>query len=241
MRGRMGERIDHERYLRQEAKKQGWTAEQADGLVALLLEHAGYLHSHGHSLAMAQHAFRQACLKVSPGTTPEFFAEVLNHGGSPTYGLGAAVEEARRFGVVVLPPCVNRSTERFVVEEDALPPIDVRVRPDVIVEGCSDAGATQTRARLEGSGPDAEWVVDGAKAFITNSGTDITSVVTVTARTGSTEDGRAEISAILVPSGTAGFTVEPAAFHGPSGRPCHRVWIEADGGFTTKSRPIFLN
>ncbi len=86
LRGRIGERIDHERYLRQEAKKQGWTAERADGLVALLLEHAGYLHSHGHSLAMAQHAFRQACLKVSPGTTPEFFAEVLNHGGSPTYG-----------------------------------------------------------------------------------------------------------------------------------------------------------
>jgi len=115
----MGERIDHERYLRQQAKKQNWTAEQADGLVALLLEHAGYLHSHGHSLAMAQHAFRQACLKVNPATTPAFFAEVLNHGGSPTYGLGAAVEEARRFGVLVLPPCVNRSTERFTVEPDA--------------------------------------------------------------------------------------------------------------------------
>jgi short-chain 2-methylacyl-CoA dehydrogenase len=77
-------------------------------------------------------------------------------------------------------------------------------------DGGSDAGATQTRARLEGSGPDAEWVVDGAKAFITNSGTDITSVVTVTARTGKGEDGRPEISAILVPSGTPGFTVEPA-------------------------------
>ena len=119
MRGRVRERIDHERDLRQQAKKQGWTAEQADGLVALLLEHVGYLHSHGHSLAMAQHAFRQACLKVNPPTTPAFFAEVLNHGGSPTYGLGAAVEEARRFGVLVLPPSVNRSTEHFVVEADA--------------------------------------------------------------------------------------------------------------------------
>jgi alkylation response protein AidB-like acyl-CoA dehydrogenase len=77
-------------------------------------------------------------------------------------------------------------------------------------DGGSDAGATRTRARLEGSGADAEWVVDGAKAFITNSGTDITSVVTVTARTGETNDGRPEISAILVPNGTAGFTVEPA-------------------------------
>ncbi|GAA5158183.1 acyl-CoA dehydrogenase family protein [Ornithinimicrobium tianjinense] len=73
-------------------------------------------------------------------------------------------------------------------------------------EAGSDAGATKTRARLE----DGEWVVDGAKAFITNSGTDITSVVTVTARTGETADGKAEISAIIVPNGTPGFTVEPA-------------------------------
>ncbi len=70
----------------------------------------------------------------------------------------------------------------------------------------SDAGATKTKARLEGG----EWVVDGAKAFITNSGTDITSVVTVTARTGTTPDGKAEISSIMIPSGTPGFTVEPA-------------------------------
>ncbi|GAA4347569.1 acyl-CoA dehydrogenase family protein [Angustibacter luteus] len=74
----------------------------------------------------------------------------------------------------------------------------------------SDAGASRTKARLEGDGESAEWVVDGAKAFITNSGTDITSVVTVTARTGTLDDGRPEISAILVPSGTPGFTVEPA-------------------------------
>jgi short/branched chain acyl-CoA dehydrogenase len=70
----------------------------------------------------------------------------------------------------------------------------------------SDANATQTRARLE----DGHWVVDGAKQFITNSGTDITSVVAVTARTGTREDGRPEISAILVPRGTPGFTVEKA-------------------------------
>ncbi len=75
-------------------------------------------------------------------------------------------------------------------------------------EAGSDAGASRTRAKLDESG--AEWVVDGAKAFITNSGTDITSVVTVTAKTGERPDGRAEISSILVPSGTTGFTVEPA-------------------------------
>jgi short-chain 2-methylacyl-CoA dehydrogenase len=70
----------------------------------------------------------------------------------------------------------------------------------------SDAGATRTRASLV----DGEWVVNGSKQFITNSGSDITSVVTVTARTGEREDGRAEVSAILLPSGTPGFVVEPA-------------------------------
>lgn len=70
----------------------------------------------------------------------------------------------------------------------------------------SDAGATRTRAELH----DGEWVVNGAKQFITNSGSDITSLVTVTARTGTREDGRPEISAIMLPSGTPGFTVEKA-------------------------------
>lgn len=73
-------------------------------------------------------------------------------------------------------------------------------------EAGSDAGATRTRAELVGE----EWVLSGAKAFITNSGTEITSVVTVTARTGERPDGRPEISAIMVPAGTPGFVVEPA-------------------------------
>ena len=72
-------------------------------------------------------------------------------------------------------------------------------------EAGSDAGATRTRARLE----DGKWVIHGAKAFITNSGTEITSLVTVTAKTGELADGRPEISAIIVPHGTEGFTVEP--------------------------------
>ncbi len=64
--------------------------------------------------------------------------------------------------------------------------------------GGTDAGATRTTARLDGD----EWVINGSKAFITNSGTDITSVVTVTAVTGPDE-----ISTILVPAGTSGMTV----------------------------------
>lgn len=71
--------------------------------------------------------------------------------------------------------------------------------------GGTDAGATRTTARLEGG----EWVINGTKAFITNSGTDITRLVTVTAVTGTVGDRR-EISAILVPVPATGFTAEPA-------------------------------
>ncbi|TWF94855.1 acyl-CoA dehydrogenase family protein [Saccharopolyspora dendranthemae] len=70
-------------------------------------------------------------------------------------------------------------------------------------DGGSDAGATRTTAVLDGD----EWVINGSKAFITNSGTDMTGFVTVTAVTGERPDGRKEISAIQVPSGTPGFTV----------------------------------
>jgi short/branched chain acyl-CoA dehydrogenase len=72
----------------------------------------------------------------------------------------------------------------------------------------SDAGGTRTTARLDGG----DWVVNGNKQFITNSGTDITSLVTVTAVTGTIGDspgGKKEISTIIVPNGTPGFTVEP--------------------------------
>ncbi|PWR09464.1 acyl-CoA dehydrogenase [Micromonospora acroterricola] len=69
----------------------------------------------------------------------------------------------------------------------------------------SDAAGTQTRAVLDGD----EWVINGSKAFITNSGTDITALVTVTAVTGTKPDGSKELSTIIVPSGTPGFTVAP--------------------------------
>ena len=70
-------------------------------------------------------------------------------------------------------------------------------------EAGSDAGATRTRAMLDPASD--EWVIDGAKAFITNSGTPITSIITITARTGSA----AGISAIVVPAGTEGLVIEP--------------------------------
>jgi short-chain 2-methylacyl-CoA dehydrogenase len=77
--------------------------------------------------------------------------------------------------------------------------------------GSDIPGAMRTTARLE-PGTErtgAEWVVEGSKAFITNAGTAITSVVTVLAITGRDEAGRKEISAIVVPAGTAGFVPGP--------------------------------
>ncbi len=82
----------------------------------------------------------------------------------------------------------------------------------------SDAGGTRTRADLDPA--TGEWVLNGEKAFITNSGSELTSIVTVTAVTGSIagptadqateQKGRApEISAIVVPAGTPGFDVAP--------------------------------
>jgi short/branched chain acyl-CoA dehydrogenase len=67
-------------------------------------------------------------------------------------------------------------------------------------EAGSDAGGTRTKATLDDA--TAEWVIDGEKAFITNSGTSITSIITLTART-----GPGEITALLVPAGTDGLEV----------------------------------
>jgi len=71
--------------------------------------------------------------------------------------------------------------------------------------GSDIPGGMRTTARLEAG----EWVVDGAKAFITNSGTSITSLVTVLAITGRDDRGGKEISSIIIPNGTAGFVPGP--------------------------------
>src|SRR5579862_6746749 len=66
----------------------------------------------------------------------------------------------------------------------------------------SDAGNVQTKAELR----DGKWIINGTKAFITNSGTDITGGTTITAVTGAGEGGRNEISNLIVPQDTPGFT-----------------------------------
>jgi short-chain 2-methylacyl-CoA dehydrogenase len=72
----------------------------------------------------------------------------------------------------------------------------------------SDAGASRTTATLEGM----EWVINGSKIFITNSATEISKVCVVQAVTGKREDGKNELSCILVPNGTPGF--ETRTMHG---------------------------
>ncbi len=72
--------------------------------------------------------------------------------------------------------------------------------------GGTDAGAARTTAQIEGD----EWVINGSKAFITNSGTDITGLITVMAVTGTKDDGSKELSTIIVPAHTPGLTVAPA-------------------------------
>jgi alkylation response protein AidB-like acyl-CoA dehydrogenase len=73
-------------------------------------------------------------------------------------------------------------------------------------EAGSDAGNVRTTAKLT----DGEWVVNGAKQFITNAGTEISGCVAITAVTGTDENGRKEISNLLIPTGTPGYEVGPA-------------------------------
>ncbi len=73
-------------------------------------------------------------------------------------------------------------------------------------ESGSDALAMRTRATSDDDG----WVINGSKQFITNSGTDITSLITVTARTGTRDNGKPEISTLIVPRGTEGLEVGPS-------------------------------
>jgi butyryl-CoA dehydrogenase len=105
-------------------------------------------------------------------------------GANPIYSFGTDDQKAEWLPDL----CAGRALGAFGLTE-----------PD----GGSDAGATRTKAVLDDA--TGEWVIDGSKEFITNSGTPITSVVTITARTAPDE-----VSAILVPAGTPGLTVEPA-------------------------------
>ncbi|TVT57401.1 acyl-CoA dehydrogenase [Amycolatopsis rhizosphaerae] len=107
-------------------------------------------------------------------------------GAMPIYRFGDAVQRERWLPAL----CSGEALGAFGLTEPG---------------GGSDAGATRTTARLDND----EWVINGSKSFITNSGTDITRLVTVTAVTGEKPGGGKEISAIILPSGTPGFAVAP--------------------------------
>ena len=70
-------------------------------------------------------------------------------------------------------------------------------------EAGSDAGGSKTRAELRGD----HWIINGSKIFITNSANPLTGLVVVQAITGQKEDGKRELSCLLVPKGVPGFTV----------------------------------
>lgn len=149
------------------------------------------------------------------------FPEMYGGAGGDLVTLCLAVEEIARVDsslAITLEAAVGLGAMpiyRFGTEEQKatwLPPL---VSGDALAGyglteagGGSDAGATRTTAALD----EGEWVIDGSKSFITNAGTPITSLVTITALTdkgGESEESK-EISAIIVPAGTQGFDVGPA-------------------------------
>ncbi len=144
------------------------------------------------------------------------FPEAYGGAGSDHIGLCLAIEELARVDssvAITLSAAVALGTTpiyRFGTEEQKrrwLPHLcsgeQLAAFGLTETSGGSDAAAVRTTARREGD----QWVIDGTKAFITNSGTEITGVVTVAAVTGEPVDGRRRISAIMVPAGTPGFQV----------------------------------
>jgi butyryl-CoA dehydrogenase len=144
------------------------------------------------------------------------FGEEFGGMGGDYFALGLALEELARVDssvAITLEAAVSLGAMpiyRFGTDEQRgrwLPELCTgeRIAAFGLTEpgGGSDIpGGMRTMARLDGG----QWVIDGSKSFITNAGTSITSVVTVLAITGTREGGK-EISAIIVPSGTPGFTV----------------------------------
>jgi short/branched chain acyl-CoA dehydrogenase len=142
------------------------------------------------------------------------FPEVYGGQGADLQTLCLAIEELGRVDsaiAITLEAAVGLGAgpvSRFGTEEQKREWLPRMCRGEVLGSfgltepgGGSDAAAVATTARLE----NGEWVIDGTKAFITNSGTPISAVCTVAARTSENE-----ISAILVPNGTPGFTVGPS-------------------------------
>jgi short/branched chain acyl-CoA dehydrogenase len=164
------------------------------------------------------------------------FPEDVGGQGGDLFALGIAIEQLARVDqsiAITLEAAVSLGA--MPVHRFGTPEQRARLLPDLLAgtalagfgltepDAGSDAGATRTTARRDGD----EWVIDGAKQFITNSGTPITSFVTITAVTGERADGRREISTIIVPAGTPGFIVGPAYDKvGWRASDTHPLWLE---------------
>src|SRR6476620_8747393 len=145
------------------------------------------------------------------------FPEDVGGAGGTTLQYAIAVEERTRVdSSVAITMCAHTSLGTQPVYLFGTDEQKAQLMPDLCggrrlgafgltePEAGSDAGNTQTRARLE----DGEWVIDGSKQFITNAGTDISGVVVITAVTGGSRDGNGtarEISNLLVANGTPGY------------------------------------
>ena len=146
------------------------------------------------------------------------FPEEYGGGGGDTLSYALAIEELARIDAsVCITVAAHTSLGTMPIylwgtdeqKRDWLPELTAGKRLAAFgltePEAGSDAGNVRTTARLE----DGEWVVNGAKQFITNSGTDITGCVTITAVTGGS-NGRKEVSNIIVPNGTPGYEIGEA-------------------------------
>ena len=143
------------------------------------------------------------------------FPEEYGGGGADTLSYAIAIEELARIdSSVAITVAANTSLGTSPIyywgteeqKQEWLPDLCAGKRLGAFgltePEAGSDAGNTKTRAELV----DGEWVINGAKQFITNSGTDISGCVTITAVTGQTDRGP-EISNLIVPNGTPGYEV----------------------------------
>jgi alkylation response protein AidB-like acyl-CoA dehydrogenase len=143
------------------------------------------------------------------------FPERYGGGGGDTLAYALAVEELTRVdSSVAITVCAHTSLGTqpvylFGSEEQKLEWMPRLCSGEILgafgltePEAGSDAGNTRTRAQLDGD----EWVIDGAKQFITNAGTDISGMVCITAVTASNGNSAKEISNLIVPNGTPGYT-----------------------------------
>lgn len=143
------------------------------------------------------------------------YPEEHGGGGGDWLGFTIVLEEIARVDAAVASSMMANSTPASLINNYGTPAQKERYLRPIIngtQVGCigltepnagSDAANIQTRAVLR----DGQWIINGSKTFITNSGTDITGPIVIAAVTGTRDDGRKEISNFILPSDTDGFSL----------------------------------